>query len=80
MGIANMFTYEAFVRKVAHLTEYGLLGFECYIITVVVAGRVVSPYLWMDLFIPLMVAVLDEFVQSFVGRTSLSVLLFLQMK
>ena len=63
--------YEAFVRKLAHLLEYALLGVECVAFTVALTKRVVSPYLWADLFIVLMVAVVDEYVQSFVGRTSL---------
>ena len=63
--------YEPFVRKVAHFAEYALLGAECAGLTVLLARRVFSPYLWADLFAVLMVAVLDEFLQSFVGRTSL---------
>ena len=64
-------TYGVFVRKCAHVVEYSLFGAECAALTVAIVGRVVSPYLWADLFVPLGVAVADEFIQSFVGRTSL---------
>lgn len=63
-------SYGVFVRKCAHVVEYSLLGAECAALTVALAGRVVSPYLWADLFVPLGIAVADEFIQSFVGRTS----------
>lgn len=70
-GHAMSLTYEQFVRKAAHFAEYSLLGAEVAGLTAVFARRVASPYLWADLFIVLMVAVLDEFLQGFVGRTSL---------
>lgn len=66
-------TYEAFVRKCAHFAEYAVLGAECAAITVFLSKRVVSPHLWADLFVVLAIAVLDEYAQSFVGRTSLAV-------
>ena len=62
--------YEEFVRKVAHFVEYSVLGAECVGLTVILARRIVSPYLWADLFAVLMLAVLDEFLQAFAGRTS----------
>lgn len=71
-GFAKL-TYEAFVRKCAHFAEYAVLGAECAAITVLLTRRVISPYLWADLFIVLAVAVIDEYVQAFVGRTSLAV-------
>jgi len=66
-------TYEEFVRKCAHFAEYAVLGAECAAITVLLARRVVSPYLWACLFAVLAIAVADEYAQAFVGRTSLVV-------
>ena len=63
--------YGSFVRKLAHFLEYFALGAECAAVTAYLTGRAVSPYIWTDLFVVLMVAVIDEFVQSLVGRTSL---------
>ena len=62
--------YGVFVRKMAHFTEYFALGVECTCVISVLTKRALSPYLWADLFVVLAVAVVDEFVQSFVGRTS----------
>ncbi len=70
-GVPASLSYEAFVRKFAHFVEYGLLGFECYAVTVLVVGRVASPYVWADLFIVLALAVADEFVQGLAARSSL---------
>ena len=66
-------TYEAFVRKCAHFAEYAVLGAECAAITVLLSRRVASPYLWACLFAVLAIAVADEYVQAFAGRTSLAV-------
>ena len=70
---ANWLDDKAFhrlVRKAAHFTEYGLLGF-------LICGAELSAhkikerqYISLCLFIPLATAVTDEFIQSFVGRTS----------
>ena len=71
MGHPIALAYGSFVRKLAHFFEYFALGVECAAVTVYLAGKAVTPYIWADLFVVLMVAVIDEFVQSFVGRTSL---------
>ena len=63
-------TYGEFVRKLAHVAEYCLLGAECAGITVLLSGRVLSPHLWACLFVPLAVAVSDEYAQLLSGRTS----------
>ena len=63
-------TYGVFVRKVAHLVEYGLLGAEGAVAMVLLTGMVRSPYLWTCLFAVLSVAVVDEFIQLLSGRTS----------
>lgn len=69
-GRVWLMSYGVFVRKCAHFTEYFMLGAACAGITAALAGRIASPYLWADLFAVLMVAVLDEFIQSFSDRTS----------
>ena len=69
-GHAWELSYGVFVRKCGHVVEYSLLGAECAALTVAVVGKAVSPYLWADLFVPLCITVADEFIQSFVGRTS----------
>ena len=71
VGVGNPLYYGAFVRKLAHFCEYCLLGAECAFVAMVVSGRIVSPCLWGGAFVPLAVAVIDEYTQSFVGRTSL---------
>jgi VanZ family protein len=63
-------SFEVFVRKLAHVAEYCLLGAECAGITVLLSGRVLSSHLWACLFVPLAVAVSDEYVQLLSGRTS----------
>ena len=70
-GHAVPLDYGTFVRRLAHFIEYFLLGAGCTGLTVALTKRTLSPYLWSDLFFVLMIAVLDEFVQSFVGRSSL---------
>lgn len=69
-GHSMALSYGEFVRKIAHFVEYSLLGAECAGLTVILTRRIISPYLWADLFAVLMLAVLDEFLQSFAGRTS----------
>ena len=69
-GHTMTFTYWAFVRKMAHFAEYFVLGAECAGIGAYLAGRAISPHLLSCLFVPLLVAVVDEYMQGFVGRTS----------
>ena len=61
------------MRKCAHFTEYAVLGIECTVVIICLTRKVVAPYLWADLFVVLFIAVLDEYVQTFFGRTSLAV-------
>lgn len=54
------------VRKAAHFAEFFILGvLSCS--TVAFVGRRLAGYVW---FFVLAVAVIDEFVQKFTGRTS----------
>ena len=61
------------MRKCAHFAEYAVLGIERTVVIVYLTRKVVSSYLWADLFAVLLIAVLDEYVQTFFGRTSLAV-------
>ena len=70
MGHPGILSYGVFVRKLAHFCEYLLLGAECCCITCVLTGKAASPYLWADMFIVLLMGVLDEYLQIFTGRTS----------
>lgn len=63
-------TYGEFVRKLAHLSEYFLLGAECALIASLLAEGRALRHIWACLFVPLAVAVMDEFLQQFAGRTS----------
>ncbi len=59
------------VRKTAHFAEYFLLGLEFSVITLMISKKIFTPWLFMPLFSTLFTAVIDEFIQSFTGRTSL---------
>lgn len=61
-----------FVRKLAHLTEFGLLGF-CFggLTDGLKANFWRSMHVFLALFGVLAVAVTDEFIQSFTGRGSM---------
>ena len=71
LGCPDLLDYGEFVRKCAHFTVYCLFAALCAAATAVQAGRVLSPYVWADLFIVLATAVADEFLQSFVDRSSM---------
>lgn len=64
--------FHVFVRKLAHLTEFGLLGFCLGGLTDGLKPRFWrSVYVFFTLFGVLAVAVTDEFIQSFTGRGSM---------
>lgn len=58
------------VRKWAHFGEYLLLGGCAYGWTAVYRRRVVDNLVFLTLFAVLLTGVLDEYIQSFTGRTS----------
>ena len=64
-------SYGEFVRKLAHLSEYFLLGAECALVAALLFEGRALRHIWACLFVPLAVAVMDEFLQQFAGRTSL---------
>lgn len=59
------------VRKAAHFAEYFLLGIELSSIMLMISKKIFTPWLFMPLFLTLFTAAIDEFIQSFTGRTSL---------
>ena len=64
--------FHTFVRKMAHLAEFGLLGFCLGGLTDGLKRNFWrSVYLFFALFCVLAVAVSDEFIQSFTGRGSM---------
>lgn len=63
-------SFHRLVRKTAHFTEYGLLGFliggaESFAHKI--KGKT---FISFSLLVPVVTAVTDEYIQSFVGRTS----------
>lgn len=63
-------TFHYFVRKGAHFSEFALLGVSLWLLMQSVKDRCGRFYGGMMLFAALSVAVTDEFIQSFIGRTS----------
>ena len=70
-GHSVLLSYGEFVRKRARLTEYFLLGAECALVAALLSGGRALRHIWACLFVPLAVAVMDEFLQQFAGRASL---------
>ena len=64
--------FHHWIRKLAHLTEFGLLGFCLGGLTDGLKPRFWrGVYAFVPLFCVLAVAVADEFIQSFTGRGSM---------
>lgn len=63
-------TFHYFVRKGAHFSEFALLGVSLWLLMQSIKDRCGRFYGGMMLFAALSVAVTDEFIQSFTGRTS----------
>ena len=59
------------VRKTAHFTEYFILGALLSAIALIIPLKFPTPWIFMSLFFTLFTAVTDEYIQSFVERTSL---------
>lgn len=62
--------FHTLVRKLAHFTEFGLLGVELALIRRLSVGRVFGVGWFSLAFALLAVANIDEFIQSFTGRGS----------
>ena len=63
-------TFHYFVRKGAHFSEFGLLGVSLWLLIQSIKDRYGRSFPGVMLFAALAVAVTDEFIQSFTGRTS----------
>lgn len=59
------------LRKAAHFIEYAVLGSTVGIVAVFMKNNFGKVFVGLSLFGILMVAVIDEFIQSFSDRTSL---------
>ncbi len=59
-----------FLRKIAHITEYTLLGLLIQMARILLKKQNKNISIWLPLFCILSIGVLDEFFQSFSGRTS----------
>lgn len=57
------------IRKLAHFTEYAVLGF-LYIMTIIMSDKLVKAKLWVSTLLCFVYAISDEFHQSFVGGRS----------
>ena len=63
-------TFHHFVRKGAHFSEFALLGLSLWLLVGSIHGKFGVSCPGVMLFSALAVAVTDEFIQSFTGRTS----------
>ena len=62
--------FHKFVRKSAHFVEFTMLGAELMLLALFIEPRRPLTLIFMPLFLSLMTAVTDEFLQSFTTRTS----------
>ena len=62
-------TGDFLLRKLAHITEYSLLGLLTQTIRISLKKQGKNISIWLPLFCVLAVGVLDEFFQSFSNRT-----------
>lgn len=60
-----------FIRKAAHFIEYAVLGTTVGVVAVFMRKNYGRVFVGLSLFGILMVAVIDEYIQSFSDRTSL---------
>ncbi len=61
---------EALVRKMAHVVEFSVLGFLVAILLYRLKIKYHQSFGGLSLLVMLLVAVLDEYIQSFFGRSS----------
>lgn len=62
--------FSGLVRKSAHLVEFALLGIFTAFLMINIKDSNKKTFIISELFYILLVAVTDEFIQSFTGRTS----------
>lgn len=68
---ANSGTSSFLIRKAAHFIEYAVLGSTVAIVALFMRKNYGKVFVGLSLFGILMVAVIDEYIQSFSDRTSL---------
>lgn len=62
--------FHKIIRKTAHFCEFALLGAELGALAAAIKGRITGAIIFMPLFFTLSTAVADEFLQTFMTRTS----------
>ena len=62
--------FNKYVRKSAHVIEFSVLGLNLCLLFTHIYKRLKKRFISFPLFLALLVAVTDEFIQSFNGRTS----------
>jgi len=62
--------FQKYTRKAAHVIEFLLLGTSLGLLFTCIYKKLKKVFLSLPLFLTLSVAVTDEFIQSFNGRTS----------
>ena len=67
---ADFELFHGIFRKCAHFTEFFVLGTLLTALKATVSGKMFDSLLFMPLFVSLLVADIDEFIQLFVGRGS----------
>lgn len=68
--IIHLVSDENHIRKIGHFAEYFILGVFTVALSFFFAKKNFW-YFYMILSVPFVISVLDEFIQSFTGRTSL---------
>lgn len=64
------YDFHVFIRKTAHFTEFSLLGAELMILTLLIVPLNYFRNIFMPLFFSLLTGTADEYLQSFMTRTS----------
>lgn len=64
------YDFHVFIRKTAHFAEFSLLGAELMILTLLMEPFYYFKLIFMPLFISLLTGTADEYLQSFMTRTS----------
>ena len=72
--VASLFNFAVdlcyFTRKLAHFVEFFVLGVLTFTNILIIRKEYQKSYVGCGLFFVLLIAVTDEFIQSFTGRTS----------
>ena len=69
-GQRSSYNWNVLIRKIAHIAEYFLLGLSLAGLAMLLSKRKMQASVGYVLFSALFVGVLDEYIQSFIHRTS----------